>query len=195
MIGRRSSRLRPVHTAIVILVQLIASAPAWADDSGTFDCGTLSLYTLLRLAGKPTDLARISSHLPKPSSAGPSMQELRDAARDLGLELTGVKLPDSGRFEVDHAIVHLDRGDHGHFVVVRPVGHTGKVVQVFDSVRDPIAVEIDDLRKTPDWTGLALVPIRRNRLAYSIGAAIIAISTPLVVLLLTRTMLGRRLPA
>ena len=155
-----------VAVSVLLLASILSPATAATDDESLFDCGTLSLYTLMRIEGKATDLHQISSRLPTPPANGFSMRELRDAARGLGFDLRGVRLHDDGRFGDEPALVFLNRSPHGHFVVVRPVGHTGKIVQVFDSVRSPVTAEIDDLRRSPEWTGLALVPARPNRITF-----------------------------
>jgi hypothetical protein len=47
--------------------------------------------------------------------------------------------------------------------VIRPVGHSGKLVQVLDPNRDPEVLDADRLERSRSWTGLALVPRRSSR--------------------------------
>ena len=88
------------------------------------------------------------------------MAELRDAARSFGLTLTGVKFSQSSRAPDRPALVFLKQDDHGHFLIVRPVGHSGKLIQIIDSVGDPIVVDAVNLYASPQWTGLVLIPVR-----------------------------------
>ncbi len=55
-------------------------------------------------------------------------------------------------------LVFLNRGEHGHFLVLRPVGTTGKLVQVVDSVNPPAVIDKTALFAAKSWTGLALIP-------------------------------------
>jgi len=133
-----------------------------AAETANYDCGPLGLYSLLRLEGRPTDLRDIKRHLPSPPPGGHSMRDLRVAAHARGLCLTGVLLE-----KVDKAIdrpmlVLMKRGAHGHFQVIRPIGHTGNLVQVIDSTRPLEVMDKSDLLMSPGWTGLALVPSRPN---------------------------------
>ena len=59
----------------------------------------------------------------------------------------------------------LKSGPEGHFIVVRPVGHTGRLVQVLDGELNPNVGDAEWLFASPSWTGLALVPHRTNYLA------------------------------
>ncbi len=166
--GRSSQTVcqRPFVLATCACCVALVADHAVADEardapSASYDCGTLTLYVLLRLEGRGSDLRDIESCLPPPSPRGFSMKELRDAARPLGLSLAGVRLP--GRRRLDRpALVFARRGPHGHYCVVRPVGHTGRLVQVIDALRDPEVLDMSDLAKSPEWTGLALIPSRPN---------------------------------
>lgn len=90
------------------------------------------------------------------------MKDLRDAARACGLKLIGVHLEKNSDAIDRSMLVFSRRGTHGHFVVIRPVGHTGKLVQVIDSARGSELVDKADLVTSPDWTGLALIPSQRG---------------------------------
>ena len=160
------SRIRPIR-ALVCLTSLpvVLCAIVRADDPmparGTaHDCGFISLLSLLRLEGFPTSLQRLEHELPAPQPNGHSMKDLRDAAHARGLKLTGVSLTKDLRAVDRPMIIFLNRGKHGHFVVIRPVGHSGKLVQVIDSNREPEVLDKTDLVARRDWTGLALIPDR-----------------------------------
>ena len=133
---------------------------ASVSDSRGLDCGTIALYKLLSLEGRPVPARTLQASLPPPSHKGYSLAELRDAARDRGLDLQGVKLPLTD-FSLDRpALLYLQLEDHGHFLVVRPVGHSGKLVQILDSTGDPVVMDMVHLHASNQWTGMALVPIR-----------------------------------
>jgi hypothetical protein len=88
-----------------------------------------------------------------------SMWELITMGKSLGIELVGVDLQ-NGRGLDRPTICYLKQGQHGHFVVIRPVGRSGTLVQVLDPNLAPYVMERSELVKLPGWTGLALVPER-----------------------------------
>ena len=159
-----------------------ASASDREEQPAAYDCGTLSLYTLLHLEGRSISLPQIECELPTPSPAGHSMKALREAAGALGLDLVGVRLPESRNASDRPALVFLDRAPHGHFVVVRPVGHSSTLVQMLDAHQPPIVIDAADLYASPDWTGLALMPTRRNWLFLGLGGATAGMALSLVLL-------------
>ena len=171
MIRVNNSRTLLLAAYLIPFAQLIAPSPTLADDKQAFDCGTLSLYILLRLEGKTTDLGQITSHLPPVPASGYSMKELRDAAHEAGLELTGVKLKNVGRLDDGPSILYLNKEGHGHFVVIRPVGHTGNMIQMFDSARYPTLLDVDSFRNSQEWTGLVLIKPARSRFVFYTGIA------------------------
>ena len=61
----------------------------------------------------------------------------------------------------------------GHFVAIRPVGHTGKLAQVIDSNQAPRVMDRADLVASDQWTGVVLAP-RRTDWAVVAGAGILA---------------------
>ncbi len=159
--------IHPLLAMIVLLPGVLSTATAWAQDPPSptdagpqagYACGPMSLTTLLRLEGVHTTLDQVNARL----AARPahSLVELRQAARDLGLELRGVRI-DPKAWPLDRpALVRLDRGGIGHFVVVRPIGHTGELAQVIDVVD---GVRVEDARRffaSKEWTGVALIPAR-----------------------------------
>ena len=146
-------------------------------------CGRQSLYILSRLEGRPVPRDATSTLL-KFGEESISMADLRAEAATLGLSLVGVKLP-SGPVAPDRpAIVFMDRRPHGHFLVIRPVGTTGRLVQVLDPNREPEVVDARSLYASSEWTGLALVPERRSwRARIAIAAGVLAALLGSVVLI------------
>jgi hypothetical protein len=170
-------RYRPARDVGVIALSIAAlSSMASRGDEArthalpTYDCGFQAIWILLSLEARPTAIPQLEARLPAPSPRGYSMKELRDAAGASGLGLTGIFLRKGSRVPDRPALVFLKRGQHGHFIVIRPVGHTGKLIQVIDSVEAPQVKELADLYASPEWTGLALVPSRPNWAARVAGA-------------------------
>lgn len=147
---------------VVVTGPLKIKAEAEEEPPPRVDCGELALGALLHLEGYPTRLDDLATHLPPPGPKGHSMAQLREAARAMGLKLVGVRLADDPGTLDRPALVYLDRGEHGHFLVIRPVGHSGTLVQVLDSSTLPEVMEVSAFFRTPGWTGQALVPIRVN---------------------------------
>jgi len=156
-----------ILVAIVLLVvrqqvgsqQQVAELPT-AGKAVDRDCGARCLFFLAHIEGQPVTLAKVASALPSDRTGHFSLAELRDASAKLGLALNGVRLTKSAIAPDRPAVVYLKRGPHGHFAVVRPVGHSGKLVQVIDPSREPFVVDATALYASPEWTGLALVPDR-----------------------------------
>ena len=121
-------------------------------------CGTLSLTTLLRLetgAGTPEQVA---THLPETSEH--SLADLRNAAREFGVPLRGVRIR-LDDWPLDRpALVKFNREESGHFVVVRSVGHNGRLMQIIDPTHGVSVQDADQVFRSRAWTGLALVPAR-----------------------------------
>lgn len=155
-----------------------------------YDCGTLALHTLLAVEGRPTPLDVLTSKLPPPGPDGYSMKELRDTAESLGFPLLGVKLPPAPRTLDRCALVFQNERNHGHFLVIRPVGHSGRLIQVIDPAGDPVVIEGEDLYRTPGWTGLGLVASRTRWTPRIL--LVLAISFSLCVALLAAVQFRRR---
>jgi ABC-type bacteriocin/lantibiotic exporter with double-glycine peptidase domain len=134
---------------------------------GPGDCGTLALYHLLHLEGRPIDFDRIELMLGAPTPEGHSFRELREAASSFGLKLDAVALRKQLSAIRHAALVFVKSDRQGHFVVVRPVGHTGRLVQVLDGDRPPVVIDAERLFASPSWTGLALITHRPNYLVIS----------------------------
>ncbi len=142
-----------------------------------YDCGTLSLYNLLRLQDRIIDFNAFQASMPRGAHCSHSMIELLDVANRWGQALIGVRLPKSNYYPDRPTIVYIDRKPHGHYVVLRRVGHTGKLVQILDPSSDPVIVDASTLIESPEWTGFALVPVNPLRKwlfgLFGVGALII----------------------
>jgi hypothetical protein len=149
--------------AAVALVLSMAVGPTavGADDEeahAAIDCGPSALYNLSRLVGQPLELDAIRSHLPSARRGNFSMEELSQSALACGLRLRGVLLNKGEERAIDRPmLVFLNRGEHGHFLVVRPLGDSGKLVQVVDSANPPVVMDKSALLAAKSWTGLALI--------------------------------------
>jgi len=174
-------------------VVALAAEQGSQSEMADFDCATMALHALFALEGRPTAVDSVRRLLPRMDPRGYSMAELRDGARAGGLDLDGVRLARGDRAPDRPAIVFFDRDGHGHYAVVRPVGHSGKLIQIIDAAEgDPIVMDATDLYALRQWTGLALVPRRPNwpfRLAT--GGAIVSCLT-LVAVLFAMPILSRR---
>jgi hypothetical protein len=158
------------------------------------DCGTLALHMLLMIEGLDTRIETLNESLPSRGPDGYSLVDLRNAARSCGLELMGIRLPHSGVPDRP-ALVYLERDGHGHFVVVRPVGKSGNLVQVIDSARGTTVIDGIRLANSRTWTGIGLMPVRRNWLArIGWGVLIASLVTGLTCSCVPRfrSWLGRR---
>lgn len=185
-------------SAIAVALGLVVT-PSPADDRDPqkpevgSDCGVIALYLLLGLEDRPRPLGSITSILPPSTPSGYSMEELREASSAFGLRLAG------RRFDGSHAmdrpwIVHLKRSGHGHFLVVRPVGHSGKLVQVIDPPSLPEVVDVDALLARSDWTGLGLTPERLPWAVLLSWLAVLIATLPLLAKLARRFAGRRRIP-
>jgi hypothetical protein len=128
----------------------------------TLDCGPVAVYALFQIEGRPTPIETIAAKLPPPRPDGFSMKELRDASSSLGLTLDGVYLGQDVAAIDRPMLVFLKVDRQGHFLVIRPVGHTGTLVQVIDSGQPPRVMDKAELVSSDQWTGVALVPRRTN---------------------------------
>ena len=135
----------------------------------SWDCGAVALYHLLHLTGRSADLNELRSVTRTPGAEGHSFRELRQAARHFGLPLVAVVLPKRRSAIQGPVLLFVKMGREGHYLVVRPVGHTGHLVQVLDGARPPDVIDVERLFDSPSWTGLALVPRGSNHLAMAAG--------------------------
>lgn len=168
----------------IVIVGLCHAAIAYSAPNGNhdrqddvnepvFDCGVLSLYNLMRLEGHNTGLKSLDAALSSKTNC--SLQDLRHAASKISITLTGVSIPKSSMTPDRPFLAFINRGRHGHFVVIRPVGHTGKLVQVLDPNTNPVVVDYSTIVSSANWSGYALVPQRLSDYLSSLFLVIYAI--------------------
>jgi hypothetical protein len=162
-------------TAVLVVassVILVFGRTHWAAEQSTlsdrYDCGAKALYILFRLEGFSRTLDEAGKQIDA-APEGHSMAELRDIARTHGLYLDGVRIGKTVPRDRP-SLVYIRRGNHGHYLIVRPVGHTGRLVQTIDGADLPEVVEASELCASPGWTGLALVPRRTDWFARALVA-------------------------
>ena len=152
------------------------------------DCGLNALYLLCRLENRDVSLSQLIQSLPSPKSVGYSMEELADAAKSRGLVLEGRHWDHINKVISRPVIAYLSGSPTGHFVVLCPVGTTGKMVQIIDPPHAPRIVDISRLASGRNWTGRILV--RRDNRSYVI-AICIALGVVAGVYALRRLALSR----
>ncbi|RUL81427.1 cysteine peptidase family C39 domain-containing protein [Tautonia sociabilis] len=130
---------------------------ASAEPGAGHSCGALALALFGRLQGLAWDPAEVDRRLGPDSGPGHSMAQLIRTANAMGLSLRGVRLDPAAWPMSGPAILHLQRGRAGHFVVIRPVGQSGRLVQLLDPPSTSEVLELDRLARSPEWTGAAIV--------------------------------------
>jgi ABC-type bacteriocin/lantibiotic exporter with double-glycine peptidase domain len=131
-----------------------------------YECNTISLYMFYKINCIDIDINMIEGLLPPSTARGRNMEALVNASRTLGLPLEAVRFGPNEPIQ-EPSIILVRRSEHGHFVVVRPVGRSGKLLQVLDGYAAPRIVEATRVYQSPQWTGLALVmPRRLSRLLF-----------------------------
>jgi len=131
---------------------------AFADETTELDCGVDALFVLLKLEGIQVSIDRLDAALPPRRPDGYSMAELATAARECGLRLEGMRFTKTDEPLKRPAIALLEDSRGGHFLVLRPVGSTGTMVQVIDPPHAPWIIDYDRLLAGPKWTGRILIP-------------------------------------
>lgn len=131
--------------------------PSAGPPSKSASCGAQSLFLLASLEGVSLDFTKLETCLPEPGPGGYSMLELREAASRLGFRLIGVRIEQIESAIDRPMIAFLNRPPHGHFVVIRPIGHTGRLVQVLDPSAEAYVVDAGRLFRSKDWTGAVLM--------------------------------------
>ena len=133
------------------------ASAAGPDETTTLDCGVNALFVLVRLEGRPVTVDRVLSALPPRHPRGYSMAELVAAARSLGLGLEGVQFYKGSRALDRPAIAFVKDARGGHYAVLRPVGTTGKMVQVLDPPQVPWIADYEKVFSAKSWTGRILI--------------------------------------
>jgi hypothetical protein len=182
MIALHSERLIPVLCTVVLLLFVSPNSSPRPDADNenakaNSDCGARALYTLIRFEGKPITFSWLMGVLGRPTPDGYSMEDLRRAASICGVSLIGVQLPTTGGPPDRPALAYLRVGLHGHYLSLRPVGHTGSLVQVVDPNHNPYVLDASRLYSSTGWTGIVLIPERPNWMVrIACGAASISVS-------------------
>ena len=150
------------------------------------DCGLQSLYVLLSVKGIHIDLDSLLVERRHVPGEGTSLFTLRRLAARHGLLLDGVRIRRRNASLDRPSIVHLARGQHGHFVFMRPMDR--ERIQIIDSADGVYTIAVGDLSSIRGWTGYALVPHRPRRLFL----AFLWLTMPVALLIITLVMLRRR---
>jgi ABC-type bacteriocin/lantibiotic exporter with double-glycine peptidase domain len=142
----------------VLLAQALHASAVGPEETTTLDCGVNSLFVLHQLEGRAVTLDHLNSVLPPSRREGYSMAELSAASRSLGLEMEGIQFTKGDKALSRPAIAFLKDARGGHFAVLRPVGTTGKMVQVIDPPHAPWIADYDRVFSARPWTGRLLYP-------------------------------------
>ena len=175
------------NVGAAIIAAVMIAALASADDLATEyvppDCGPTALYLLLHFFGNPADLSTVESALP---SSNHSMAEIQRAAASRGVALEGREHgPD--RPPPDRvSIAYMKTNGVGHYIVLRPVGVLGTMVQVIDPPRPPRVMDYDRLVSNPSWTGRLLVPLTMAERLRTPLLALLSLTLAIVLILRLR---------
>jgi hypothetical protein len=120
-------------------------------------CAVEALYLYLQTVSREVPLRKLASEFSPPNRGGHSMYEIARVARRHGVGLTGIALKGRSRTLREPMIAYLKRSDHSHFVVLRPIGTSGELVQVLDPSGGIRSVDYDAFQKIAGWTGMVLV--------------------------------------
>lgn len=139
-------------------------------------CGSNALYLLLEIVDHPASIDAIEDALPTLPPHGYTMNDIAHASRALGYPLRGLVIRDSNMPLASPAIAFLQQGDEGHFVVLRPCGNTGTMVQVIDPPKVPKLMDYSRLFASKYWTGKVLVRDHSSRTRKWIGIALLLVA-------------------
>ena len=177
-----------------IVVQAGQQRSTAPDKPELYECGVLSLYTFLRLNNVAVKLQDLDDVINPSQTDGHTLKELRDAGKKFGLRLIGVHLR-KGQTISAPVIIYFKSGRHGHYAVLRPVGHTGKLVQLMDTLAPvPEVSDFSVVTSRTDWTGICLM--RKDvdvvsMLTFLVGCLTVGISVFGIVLKLSRGFRNR----
>lgn len=132
---------------LIVIVPIIVAtwnAPAHSEeDLSSLSCGPNSLYVLLELTGRHTDMKDLLRTLPAVHPKGYSLLELQGAGRQRGLDLWGGYLTREN-IPLDRPVIAFFDGSQarsGHYAVLVPVGRTGTMVQLIDPPYYPMIID------------------------------------------------------
>jgi len=120
-------------------------------------CGAMCILVLARLQESTVDLPAIQAELGPPSFAGHSIKQMASALEALGMPCSAVSVLPSDWPIQGMGIFHTQNGERGHYVVVRPVGHSGQLAQVLDPTGSVLVEDYEALAQAPGWTGSCLL--------------------------------------
>ncbi len=170
--------------AAFLLASTFASA---TETTTTLDCGANALFVLLQLEGRGVSFEQLEEALPPRSPEGYSMAELAMTATSFGLRLEGkrfAKVEDAPNRPAIAFIKDKDAED-GHFVVVRPIGDTGTMVQIIDPPLAPWVADYARILEARQWGGKLLIAqepwIVRNQTALLMTSGGVALVMPLLL--------------
>jgi hypothetical protein len=173
--------LSAVMASVLFLAMDPLARAVGPDETTKIDCGANALFVLLQLEGRPVSVETLDKSLPVRHPDGYSMAELSQASEKLGLGLQGIRFAKGDRAPQRPSIAFLKDAKGGHYAVIRPVGTTGKMVQVIDAPHAPWITDYDRLVDSRPWTGRILT--RREPWPMRHAASLLAASGCLVLVL------------
>jgi hypothetical protein len=171
---------------LLSLAQATSARAAGPEEKTKLDCGVNAHFILLHLEGRPVTLERLESVLPPRHADGYSMAELSAAAKSVGLSLEGVRFSQGDKALARPAIAFVKDAKGGHFVVLRPVGTTGTMVQVIDPPHVPWITDYDRFLTSRPWTGRVLLPRDPWPVRFALPLVVAGIGIPILSLALWR---------
>lgn len=161
---------------LACLIPMNKETPTHDSGGGTpqRDCGSNSLFLLLRLQGLDISLDQVKRRLGPLPPGGYSVSELVSASDSLGLELEALEYKHGKPRAEKNLIVYLLGARGGHFAVLNPVGTTGSMVQLIDPPYPPRIVDWERLLTAKEWTGIVIAP--KPRSSSALGISMIALS-------------------
>ena len=190
--AKRDLRL-PRAWAAILLAVFAGFSPFRGQAEELTDCGETSLYFLLKSLGREVDLERLQQILPPRRADGFSMEELKQSAGKLGVDLEGRLLSDPEDPPKEPFIAFLKLATEGHYVVLSPVGKGGQLFQILDSPKLPRVVSYRSLMASRPWTGRCLVvdqPSSMNALLLGCLTLTTCLSVIAIFLLRSRAVNG-----
>jgi hypothetical protein len=165
-----SQMQRVVCFVVAILAHCTSMTRADEVPPGNTNCASFALFYLLKLERRGIPLGEISKAMPIDGREGTSMKEIAESARKWGVVLRPMAIDKPAAYPDNQVVAFLREGTGGHYIVTRSVGRRHTMVQVLDRTNDPVIIDIADLLRSPEWSGLAFVPERPNWPARITGA-------------------------
>lgn len=155
------------------------------------DCGIRALFLLLRAMDIDTSFEDIRTALPPPSFEGYSIAELREASRKLGLSLRVERLDPKSYGIGQPMIAYLEQPSGGHFVFIRPLGKSDRIIQVLEYPFAPKIMDLDYFISHTGWSGIATIPRSGRTMPLLAIIALVLVMGMAVGLLLLGKLKGR----